>query len=78
MKQTGDRVKVEPVDATKFPEFDYHKKIVSIHDAKTGLRGFIAIHNTNLGSAIGGTRRRTIASKRSRSTRIHPNNSRAE
>jgi leucine dehydrogenase len=33
-----------------------HEAVVFINDKKTGLRGFIAIHNTNLGPAVGGTR----------------------
>jgi leucine dehydrogenase len=50
------QISVEPIDVKRFPEFDNHKAVVTIHDPKTGLRGFIAIHNTNLGPAIGGTR----------------------
>lgn len=37
-------------------EFDGHKMVSFIHHADTGLRGFIAIHNTRLGPATGGTR----------------------
>ena len=33
-----------------------HEQVVSCHDPATGLRAIIAIHNTALGSAIGGTR----------------------
>jgi len=43
-------------DYTKFPEFDNHEMVVFLSDEKTGLKGFIAIHNTNLGPATGGTR----------------------
>lgn len=39
------------------PEFDNHEKIVRLYDKASGLNGFIAIHNTNLGPATGGTRR---------------------
>ena len=38
------------------PEFDNHELISFISDKKTALRGFIVIHNTNLGPATGGTR----------------------
>jgi leucine dehydrogenase len=38
------------------PEFEGHKMVSFVSDAQTGLRGFIAIHNTRLGPATGGTR----------------------
>lgn len=44
------------MNVSKFPEYDNHELISYFNDAKTGLRGFIAIHNTNLGPATGGTR----------------------
>ncbi|MBI3589391.1 MAG: Glu/Leu/Phe/Val dehydrogenase [Candidatus Liptonbacteria bacterium] len=40
----------------KLPEFDNHELVSYFSDKKTGLRGFVAIHNTNLGPAAGGTR----------------------
>ena len=40
----------------KLPEFDGHEMVLRIQDPSTGLRGFIAVHNTNLGPAVGGTR----------------------
>lgn len=40
----------------KLSEFDNHELVSYFHDEKTGLRGYIAIHNTNLGPAAGGTR----------------------
>ncbi|MFA5877100.1 MAG: Glu/Leu/Phe/Val dehydrogenase dimerization domain-containing protein [Candidatus Paceibacterota bacterium] len=43
-------------DSKEFPEFDNHKKVTRIEDPSTGLLGFISIHNTNRGPAIGGTR----------------------
>lgn len=39
-----------------YPEYDGHESVIFIRDAETGLRGFIAIHNTNRGPAVGGTR----------------------
>jgi len=41
----------------KLKEFDNHKLVVSIKDKATGLKGFVAIHNSSLGiPAVGGTR----------------------
>ena len=33
-----------------------HEKVVYCSDSSTGLKAIIAIHNTNLGPALGGTR----------------------
>lgn len=41
---------------SNLPEFDGHELVSYFYDSKTKLRGFIAIHNTNLGPATGGTR----------------------
>lgn len=38
------------------PDYDNHEVVVAGADATTGLRSFIAIHNTNLGPAAGATR----------------------
>lgn len=38
------------------PEFDNHEKVSFIHDANSGLKAIIAVHNTNLGPALGGCR----------------------
>lgn len=40
----------------RFAEFDNHKAVVKFSDSAAGLKGFIAIHNDNLGPATGGTR----------------------
>lgn len=40
----------------KLPQFDGHEMVSYFSDQATGLRGFIAIHNTHLGPATGGTR----------------------
>jgi leucine dehydrogenase len=37
-------------------DFDNHEQVVFCSDAKTGLKAIIAIHNTNLGPALGGCR----------------------
>ncbi|MGL5709353.1 MAG: Glu/Leu/Phe/Val dehydrogenase dimerization domain-containing protein, partial [Cetobacterium sp.] len=36
-------------------EFD-HEQVVYFYDKNTGLKGITAIHNTDLGPALGGTR----------------------
>ena len=38
------------------PEFDGHEIVAYHHDAKTGLKALIAVHNTNLGKGLGGCR----------------------
>ena len=45
------------------PEFDGHERVVFGHDAASGLRAIIAIHNTNLGPALGGCRMWPYASE---------------
>ncbi len=45
------------------PDFDGHELVVSVVDKDSGLRGFIAIHNTSLGPATGGTRYALYASE---------------
>ena len=35
------------------PEFDGHEEIAFCNDAESGLKAIIAIHNTNLGPALG-------------------------
>jgi leucine dehydrogenase len=37
-------------------EFDNHQQIAFFNDKKTGLKAIIAVHNTNLGPALGGCR----------------------
>lgn len=36
--------------------FDDHEQVVFVSNAKAGLKGIIAVHNTNLGPAMGGCR----------------------
>ncbi len=45
------------------PEFDGHEQVVFGHDAASGLNAIIAIHNTNLGPALGGCRMWPYASE---------------
>src|SRR3989338_2441181 len=47
------------------PEFDGHKAVFRFEDSSVDLRGFIAIHNENLGPATGGTRMSPYPSERS-------------
>ena len=44
------------------PEFDNHELVTAVHDAATGLRGYIAVHTTRPGQAVGGTRLLAYAS----------------
>jgi leucine dehydrogenase len=37
-------------------EFKNHEQVISLDDADSGLKGFIAIHSTAIGPALGGTR----------------------
>ena len=48
---------------SKLPEFDDHELVFFGANKKTGLRSFIAVHNTNLGPAVGGTRFRQYRSE---------------
>jgi leucine dehydrogenase len=45
------------------PEFDAHETVSFCHDAATGLRAIIAVHNTHLGKALGGCRMWPYASE---------------
>jgi len=38
------------------PDFDDHQRVVFCRDKRSGLKAIIAIHNTNLGAALGGCR----------------------
>lgn len=38
------------------PDFDHHEQVVFAHDAASGLKAIIAIHDTTLGPAMGGCR----------------------
>lgn len=44
-------------------EFDNHLMVVAFDEKQSGLQGFIAIHNTHLGPALGGTRFQSYSSK---------------
>lgn len=38
------------------PDFDHHEQVNFVSDEASGLKAIIAVHNTNLGDALGGTR----------------------
>ncbi len=44
-------------------EFDDHEMVITLTDAASGLKGYIAIHNTKRGPAQGGTRMLAYASE---------------
>ncbi|PTW63285.1 leucine dehydrogenase [Breoghania corrubedonensis] len=46
----------DPIDVFDHPEFRGHEQIVFGHDAASGLKTIIAIHDTRLGPAAGGCR----------------------
>ncbi len=47
---------IAEVDVTKHEDFADHERVVRCEDNETGLLAYIAIHNTNLGPALGGCR----------------------
>lgn len=51
-------------DFTKLKAYDNHKVIIEINEPDANLYGFVAIHNDNLGSAVGGTRMYPYKSKK--------------
>ena len=46
------------------PDFADHEEVCFFHDAATGLRAIVAIHNTRLGPAVGGCRMWNYADER--------------
>jgi leucine dehydrogenase len=46
------------------PSFDEHENVLFGHDRESGLKAIIAIHNTNLGPALGGCRMWPYGSER--------------
>lgn len=45
------------------PHYDKHEKVVFGHDEASGLRAIVAVHNTQLGPALGGCRMHPYASE---------------
>ena len=48
-----------------YPEFDNHEFVMAVSEEESGLKAFIAIHNTNRGPALGGTRMKAYVSEAS-------------
>lgn len=46
-----------------YPEFDNHEMLIAVSDKKSGLNGYIGVHSTLLGPALGGTRYQEYNSK---------------
>jgi len=49
---------------SEYQDFDQHERVVHVTDDKTGLSAFIAVHNNNLGPALGGCRMVSYKSER--------------
>lgn len=49
-------MKTTIINTTEFPDYDNHEVVVEAKDSDSGLHAFVAIHNRNLGPALGGCR----------------------
>ncbi len=49
-------MKISTINASAYTDYDNHEKVVECIDERRGLRAYIAIHNRNLGPALGGCR----------------------
>lgn len=49
-------MKIEVLNVKHYADFDNHEQVVRCIDDATGLHAYIAIHNRNLGPALGGCR----------------------
>ncbi|MBD3647402.1 MAG: amino acid dehydrogenase, partial [Pseudomonadales bacterium] len=47
---------ISEIDVSRFDDFDRHEKVPQCVDEESGLNAFIALHNRNLGPALGGCR----------------------
>ncbi len=47
---------ISQLDVSNFPDFDEHERVLQCIDESCGLLAYIAIHNRNLGPALGGCR----------------------
>ena len=59
---TANETKIATGPLSQMSVFD-HEQVVFCNDNATGLRSIIAIHNTTLGPALGGTRMWAYASE---------------
>ncbi len=53
---TGKPVNIAEIDTSSFKDFDHHEKVLECTDEQSGLQAYIAVHNRNLGPALGGAR----------------------
>lgn len=56
--------RLKPEKLAELAEFDAHEIVFTFENKNVGLKGFIAIHNTNRGPAVGGTRYWKYASEK--------------
>ncbi|MCZ6500965.1 MAG: amino acid dehydrogenase [Gammaproteobacteria bacterium] len=49
-------MKISTINASAYTDYDDHEKVIECVDKSSGLRAYIAIHNRNLGPALGGCR----------------------
>lgn len=58
MIKTADIRTISGIDSSvlQYMNNKKHEKVIYCHDSKTNLQAIIAVHNTNLGPALGGTR----------------------
>ena len=58
MIKTCDIRSISDIDSSvlKYMETKQHEKVIYCSDQSTNLKAIIAVHNTNLGPALGGTR----------------------
>jgi leucine dehydrogenase len=58
---TGSGDATMPFELFDHPDFDDHRRVLFAHDAASGLRAIIAIHDLTRGPALGGVRLRAYA-----------------
>lgn len=47
---------ISTINVSAYTDYDHHEKVVECIDEPSGLKAYIAIHNRNLGPALGGCR----------------------
>ena len=56
LKEAKNTKEASTMSVFSHPEFDNHEQLAFFSDEATGLKAIIAVHNTNLGPALGGCR----------------------
>jgi leucine dehydrogenase len=56
LKKEKAMMQSRKLDVRSHPSFDAHEQVVHFEDTALGLQAIIAVHNTNLGSSLGGCR----------------------